>query len=274
MYSPNDHLNMFNFRFLRAFLLMFVCGCAAFSNAATPATPISVKLYVPENLDAEGKQIPNTRQITEIFNYLEREAGLQFVMVALPWKRAQLEVRKGSGIIYGFSKTSERLEHYRYSLPVITLYIWAISYGMPASNLSGLQDLKGKTIHSGLGLSHGLEYENAKNHVFSVQEDVVSDHDRFKRLILKPGDLMLLPSRQDYSRKQVDDFVNRVLIPRFKDQDLNDRHFDISINPIFFDTIHFAAGKKHFDEVLDKIDKAIELGAKNGALTKLLKEYQ
>lgn len=253
---------------------MFACGGASSSTATAPATAISVKLYVPENLDGDGKQIPSTRQITELFNYFEREAGLQFVIVALPWKRAQLEVKNGNGIIYGFSKTTERLAHYRFSLPVITLHIWAISFGMPDSNLSGLQDLKGKTIHSGLGLSHGMEYENAKKQIFSVQEDYVSDHDRFKRLLAKPGDLMLIPMRQDTSRKQVDDFVNLTRIPSFKDSELNDRHFDISNNPIFFDTIHFASAKGRFNEAVDRIDKAIELGMKNGLLTKLLKEYQ
>lgn len=247
------------------------CGAA---SSSTPAAPVSVNLYLPENLDAQGKQIPNSRQMTEIFSYFEREAGLKFVIVALPWKRAQLEVMKGGGIIYGFSKTTERLARYRFSLPVITLPIWAISYGTPGATLSRLQDIKGKTIHSGLGLSHGMEYETAKNQVFRVQEDFVSDHDRFKRLVSRPGDLLLMPSRQDNSRQNVDDFVNRTLIPRFKDPELNGRHFEISINPLFFDTIHFASGKTHFDEVINKIDTAIVRGLKNGTLTKLLREYQ
>lgn len=253
---------------------MLACGDAASTTPVAQTTAISVKLYVPENLDGEGKQIPNTRQITELFNYFEREAGLQFVIVALPWKRAQLEVKNGNGIIYGFSKTTERLANYRFSLPVITLHIWAISFGMPAANLSELQDMKGKTVHSGLGLSHGIEFEKAKNHLFTVQEDFVSERDRFKRLLTRPGDLILIPARQDYSRKQVDDFVNHTRIPSFKDAELNGRHFDISNNPLFFDTIHFASAKGRFNEAVDRIDKAIELGMKNGSLTKLLKEYQ
>ena len=252
---------------------MLTCGYPLSSIAATPvaAAPLAVKLYWPENLDDNGVQIPNTRQITELFNYFEREAGLKLTIVALPWKRAQLEVRQGSGIIYGFSKSSERLAQYRFSQPVTTLHIWAISYGTPQANFAEVSDLKGKIIASGLGLSHGLEYEKARETIFTVQEDYASDRDRFKRLVAKRSDVILIPFTQHIHRERVDDFINHTMIPGFKDPEFNDRHFDISINPIFYDTIHFASGKGHFDEVMDKIDKAIQQGVKNGSLPKLFR---
>lgn len=261
---------MFIFRWLPC-LLIFICSFAPPSFAATPLT---VQLYLPDNFDANHKQIPTNQQLTDIFKYFEREAELKFVVVNLPWKRAQLEVQQGNGILYGFSKSEERLVQYHFSLPVITLHVWAVTYGEANSHFSEVKDLQGKVLASGLGLSHGIEYEKAKNKIFTVQEDFFSDGERFKKLIKKRSDLMLVPSRQYVSREEVDFIVNRTLVPSFQDPELNNKHFDVSVRPMFYDSIHFASAKDHLREVIDRIDKAIQKGLKNGSLPKLLKQYQ
>jgi polar amino acid transport system substrate-binding protein len=267
-------MTMFGFRFLQVFLSIFIYGVASFSIAATPLTvkpvdKLTVKLYWPEDLDDKGKQVPITGPITKIFSYFEQEAGLKFEIIALPWKRAQLEVLQGKGILYGFSKTSERLGLYRYSQPVTTLHIWGVSYGTDNASLAEVKDLKGKIVASGVGIAHGLEYENARNNVFTVQEDYGSTRDRFKRLFAKRSDVILIPAMQTISREQLVISVNETLVPGFRDPELNGRRFEISLKPLFYDTIHFASGKTHFDEVIDRIDKVIQKGQKNGSLAKL-----
>jgi ABC-type amino acid transport substrate-binding protein len=259
---------MLTLRFLRFFLIILTCG-VNFSSIA--ATPIHVTLYQPENLDAKGQQIPSTPQIAKIFNYFEREAGIKFDIVILPWKRAQLETKHGHGILYGFSKSAERLENYRFSQPVITFHVWAISYGKANSPYAQLSDLKGKTVTSGLGLSHGEEYEKAKNNVFIVQEDFISYRERFRKLVHKRSDVLFIPFHQNDNRRQVEKFVNLKMVPEFKDPELDHQHFDISINPIFDDTIHFASAKGNFDGVINRIDKAIQKGMKSGVLPTLYK---
>jgi ABC-type amino acid transport substrate-binding protein len=260
---------MLTLRLLRVFLIFLTCGIALSSIAATP---IHVTLYQPENFDAKGQQIPSTPQIAKIFNYFEREAGIKFDIVVLPWKRAQLETMHGNGILYGFSKSAERLEKYRFSKPVVTFHVWAISYGKDNSQYAELKDLKGKTVTSGLGLSHGEEYEKAKNNVFIVQEDFISYRERFRKLTKKQSDVVFIPAHQNDSRHQVEKFVNRKMVPEFQDPELDGRTFEISINPLFNDTIHFASAKGHFDGVINRIDKAIQKGMKNGTLPKLYKE--
>lgn len=265
---------MFSFRLLQVFFSIFIYGVTSFSIAATPlitkpADKLTLKLYWPEDLDEKGKQVPISGQITRVFSYFEQEAGLKFEITVLPWKRAQLEVLQGKGILYGFSKTSERLGQYRFSQPVTTLHIWGVSYGTDNTNLAEAKDLKGKIVASGVGITHGLEYESARNSVFTVQEDYGSTRDRFKRLFAKRSDVVLMPAIQTLSRAQLTIFVNDTLVPGFKDPELNDRRFEISLNPLFYDTIHFASGKTHFDEVINRIDKVILKGQKNGALAKL-----
>jgi polar amino acid transport system substrate-binding protein len=257
---------MFAIRFLHLFFSVFMYGVAASSIAATP---LAVKLYWPEDLDDKGKQVPISSQIIKVFSYFEQEAGVKFEVIALPWKRAQLEVLQGKGILYGFSKTSERLSLYRFSQPVTTLHIWAVSYGAANANLAETKDLEGKIVASGVGVTHGLEYESDRNNVFTVQEDYGSSRDRFKRLFAKRSDVILIPAIQTLSREQLSIFVNGTLVPGFKDPELNDKHFEISVKPLFYDTIHFASGKGYFDEVIDRIDKAIQKGMKNGSLPKL-----
>lgn len=264
-------------RFLRVFLFLLICApglSASASASASAAAPLTVQVYLPENLDVNGQQIPNTPEITEIFSYFERNANLKLKVVTLPWKRAQIEVLRGNGIIYGFSKSAERLTQYRFSEPVITLQIWAISYGEENAHFSTLSDLKGKRVTGGLGMSHGEEYEKARDHIFTVQENFLPGRERFKNLMRKYSDLVLVPYRQQLSRKQVEEIINKEMVPAFNDPALNGRHFNVSLKPIFYDTIHFASAKGHFDEVINRINQTIQSGTKNGSLPKLLQKYQ
>lgn len=262
---------MSNLRFLWAFLVI-VTLCAV--NVCAHAKNIrSIKLYYPENLDPKGKQIPVTPEVLKVFRYFERTANLKFSIEILPWKRAQLEVTRGEGIIYGFSKSNERLGQFRFSLPVLSLPVWAISYGSENANIAELNDLKFKVVASSVGVTHGIEYERARNKIFTVQEDLLSYQDRFKKLVAKRSDVMFIPFNQYVSRDQIDQAIHQKMIVAFNDPELTGRRFNVSHNPIFLDTIHFASSKHHFQDVIDKIDLAIERGTKNGSLAKLFKAY-
>lgn len=258
------------FRILRIWLIVLFC-LVSLPSKADPAR--HVKLFYPENIDTKGKQIPLTPEQIKVFQYFEKEAGLKFSIVILPWKRAQLEVERGNGIIYGFSKSIDRLSKYRFSQPFLNLPVWAISYGPENTQIAELKDLKGKNVATSVGITHGIEFERARESVFTVTEDFLSFQERLKKLIAKRSDIILVPYNQHISREQVVLTVNRKLIPGFDDPELNGRIFNVSINPIFIDTIHFASSKDRWTEVIDRIDLAIERGLKNGSLPKLLLNY-
>lgn len=257
-------------RFIRVCSLVFIAHCSASSFGQTAQ---SVNLYYPEVLDAKGKAIPLTPQVNKVFQYFEREAGLKFSIVFLPWKRAQLEVLKGNGIIYGFSKSSERLESFRFSLPVVHLPVWAISYGPENAKLSELKDLKSKVVSANVGITHGIEYDRARTTIFTVQEDLLSYQERFRKLISRRSDIIFVPFSIHVSREQIEEAINRKVVPSFNDPELTGRTFNVSLNPIFLDTIHFASSKTRQQDVMGKIDAAIERGVKNGSLPKLLIDY-
>lgn len=255
---------------LNLLIVSFLCVANMQVDAETLR---QVKLYYPENIDANGKHIPITPEVLRVFDYFERHANLKFSIVILPWKRAQREVLRGEGIIYGFSKSTERLAQYRYSAPVLSFPMWAISYGEENAQIADLKDLKDKVVVASVGISHGVEYERARNVLFTVQEDYLSYQERFKKLLTKRCDVILIPFNRLVSRDQIEQVLHEKIIASYNDPELSGRRFNVSLNPIFVDTIHFASGKQHFQDVIEKIDKAIEHGIKDGSLSKLLKNY-
>ncbi|MFZ6798569.1 substrate-binding periplasmic protein [Undibacterium sp. Di24W] len=259
-------------------ILRFIRLCSlALTVIVSPSsfgwTKQNVNLYYPEIRDAKGNVVPLTPQVSKVFQYFEREAGLKFSVIYLPWKRAQLEVMKGNGIIYGFSKTSERLELYRFSLPVVHLPVWAISYGPENARLAELKDLKAKLVTASVGITHGIEYDRARNTIFTVQEDLLTYQERFRKLISRRSDIIFVPFANRVGREEIVQAINQKVVPGFNDPELSGRTFNVSLNPIFLDTIHFASSKTHQQYTMDKIDAAIERGAKNGSLSKLLRDY-
>ncbi len=232
-----------------------------------------VPLFLQENLDAQGRQMPADPKLMDILAYFERQTGLKFAPVILPWKRAQAETLRGEGLIYGFSRSVERLQKYDFSESVISEGVWAITYGKPKPALKTVEDLRGKVVGIGRGFSHGLEFDQARDKVFVVQEDSASTAARFKKLLAGRSDLMLWPVRQYDQRRDVENYINQVVIGDTRDVDLMHRHFEVSDQPLFFDTVHFAVAKGHYQEVLRKIDLAILRGRKNGSLARVLRDY-
>jgi ABC-type amino acid transport substrate-binding protein len=250
----------------RACVLIFAWGWGISSPSAAT---LEMKLLLPVNLDTQGKQVPETPQFMRIFSYFERNADLKFTILNLPWKRAQLEAKKGNGVLYGFSESSERLKQYRFSEPVTKLSIWAVSYGEYNPRFSKLSDLNGKRAAVGAGINHGLEYEKARSTVFVVQEDFLSFRYRLRALVTKECDFLLYPSNSGGQRDQLESVLNDTIIPELNDPQLIGRRFEFSNKPIFHESIHFASGKGRHNEALDRIDKAIHAGTKDGSLQKL-----
>jgi ABC-type amino acid transport substrate-binding protein len=237
------------------------------------AAESSVRLFLQENLDTEGKQVALDPKLLEILTYFERQTGLKFEPIILPWKRAQSETLEGKGVIYGFSRSSERLKVYHFSLPVITERVWGITYGLPRPNYRRVEDLRNKVVSTGRGFSHGIEFDQARDVIFKVQEDSASTVARFKKLMAKRSDLMVWPVRGYQYRAEVEEYINRIIVKESNDPELKGQHFDVTDQPLFYDTTHFASAKGKYVDVIYKIDQAITRGTKNGSLTKILRGY-
>ncbi len=242
--------------------------------AETQVAPKAVKIFLPENRDAVGRIIPINPQLLNLLRVLGHQADLKFEFIILPWRRAQIEALAGHGLVYGFSKSTLRMSQYRYSETIIEERVWAVSDGARHFKVTGLEDLRGKYLAVGVGYSYGLDYEKAREaNIFELVEDSGSISGRLRILVSGGADLMLWPSRGFTQAKQVEHYINQTSMRDFEDPVLRRHHFVVSTAPIFFDTVHIVAAKTHFDEALDKIDRALDVLKKNGRLAQALQDY-
>lgn len=248
--------------------LLLAFGLSAVMPEAQAQT--QVKLFLPENLDSKGNQIPPDNNLLEILAYFERKANVRFEKLILPWKRAQVEALQGNGIVFGLSPTPERLKLYQYSQAVTKQTVWGITYGKPKPSIKSLEDLRGKIVNIGRGYSYGSTFEEARNVVFKVQEDGLFNSARLNKLISKSNDLILWPVRQFKEAREVEKYVNQLFNEHSGAQGV---HFEVSDQPIFYDTEHFATKKGQYDDIIAKLDRALKEGNKNGTLAKLIKAY-
>ncbi|MBR7799457.1 substrate-binding periplasmic protein [Undibacterium fentianense] len=254
-----------------SYCILFCMLCLSMATAGSAHAQTAVTLYIQENLDVNGSPIPPDQNLMELINYFERTTNLQFNKMIVPWRRAQYETLQGNGIIYGLSRNPDRLSRFHYSQAVASQTIWAITYGKPKPKYKTIEDLRGKVISVGRGFSHGMEFEQARDIIFKVEEDASFTTARFNKLINKTNDLILWPLRVLKDQSEVETYINQVFANY---SGFKDTHFDVSDQPLFYDTEHFASAKGKFEDIIAKIDKAIVEGKKSGELSKLLRAYR
>lgn len=243
-------------------------------SAQTKAAPTatSVTVFVQEALDSKGRPLPLSPSLVKFFQFFERHTDIRLQAVIVPWNRAKQLSLEGKGLIWGFSKSPERLIGYRFSETVLESRIWAVAYGEPRFPLRNIDDLKNKTISVERGVSHGMEFELAKNKIFKVDEDPARASSRFRKLIAKRSDVLLWGLVQFDRQDLFLDYLHKTYLPNLRDPELLGKRFYASQRPMFYDSIHFACAKGQFEQAMTKIDAAIRYGFKTGELTKLVSE--
>jgi polar amino acid transport system substrate-binding protein len=238
------------------------------STLAVPLTPVTV--FIQETLDSKGHVLPISSGLLKFFEFFERDAGIRMQAVPVPWNRAKEMTSSGKGIIWGFSRSPERIMVYRFSETVLKSRIWAISYGEPAIPLANIDDLKNKTVSVERGVSHGMEFELAKNKIFKIDEDSARASARFRKLIAKRSDVLLWGLVQFDRQDLFLDYLHKTYLPSLRDPELLGKNFYASKTPLFYDSIHFASAKGQFESEMQRIDVAIKHGFKTGELIKLV----
>jgi ABC-type amino acid transport substrate-binding protein len=242
-------------------------GCVV-PNTAVSSEVISV--FLGEVTDSKGRQKPIATDIEKLVNYVASETGLEFQIKILPWRRAQFFAKNAEGIIYGLSKSPERIELYDFSLPVVVEKVWAITADNGDAKIPTIHTLAGKTVSVERGVSHGFEFEKAKNTVFRVDEDTASVELRFKKLFAGRSDALLWQARQFELGKELKHYLINEVFINFVDRDLSKRKISVSTVPLYYDSIHFACAKGKYRAEIAKINTAIMKGKANGKLASIL----
>ena len=129
--------------------------------------------------------------LVEIMRYVDQNLPQSFEYHFYPWKRAYQNALDGKGGVIGFSKNSERLKVFDYSVVMYHEELLLVVLKGNEFSYNSMQDLKGKKVGSLRGASFGEEFEIGKKNVFEIDEDDNLEQ-RLLKLLRKRIDVALI----------------------------------------------------------------------------------
>lgn len=176
----------------------------------------------PKNwLDTELK--PHGIMI-DLLEEVGKRTGIKFTYKLHPWKRAYAMSNAGKGAIIGFSKTTERMKTWHYSIPMYHDELVLVTTAKNKFEFTGLENLNGRKIGTKRGTSYGDDFEASlkKGHFVIVKGNNRKNQlrmllvDRLDAVLLSPGRVALstIIAESEVLKQHKDDFV--ILEPSYK----------------------------------------------------------
>jgi polar amino acid transport system substrate-binding protein len=229
--------------------------------AAPPAwaEPRPVTLLMGEALDDAGKQKPINERQRRLLDYFERNLNIQFEIRRYPWVRAERNALEGGGLIFGLSKTPERLRHFRFSDMAAANNLWLVTRSDARFPFNTMNDLRGKTLGAVRGYSYGELFDSARNSVFRVEDDLASRELRLKRLMLGRVDAILIYQPHTEGPMEIEQNINSFMASHMAGMKVPAGvTFSVLPKPMQTDNqIYFAIAKHKDDGLIDKINAAL-----------------
>ncbi|MFZ6642008.1 substrate-binding periplasmic protein [Undibacterium sp. TC4M20W] len=250
--------------------------CAGWVSVAHAQTKPGVVLLMSEELDGKGNVIPLTVEVVELLRYLEQHTRLKFEVRRYPWKRAVENAAMGEGLIFGMSKTRERLRSFKFSAPIFSDQAVLVTLCNARFAFNSINDLKGKTIGIVRGTSYGEEFDRLSNDLFKVEDDTGNNLGRFRKLSMRRMDAFLLYSSSG-NIGRLENHINQQYAAEYGDKQTNSeasgksnsKLFCILPRPVSSVDIHIAMRTDGNISLLQKIDKAIMQGRQSGELARI-----
>lgn len=258
--------------FVATHLTVFIMlsGSVAFAKPVTPVVPI----LLSEEVDEKNALIPLPKITSAVLQYLEAATDLQFEVRRYPWKRALENAKNGEGIIFGISKTQERLRKLIFSEPVFTDQSWLVTRCDATFIFSHLQDLRGKTIGIVRGASSGDAFDQQANVLFTIEDDTGANHARFTKLYNKRMNALIF-YKPNTSASKLETDLNKMYAQSVVASEKNNAHvFCVLPKPVSATTIHFAIAMDQDMGIFNLIDKALLRARNNGELARILSKEQ
>ncbi len=242
----------------------FLCHCALAASQLLYALPArgaqqSVMLIVAEALDEHGRPKALNPRRRKLFDYLEQELKLTFDVRMYPWLRAERYAEQGLGLIYGLSKTPERLPEFHFSDVAESNKLWLVTRSDATFPFRGVEDLRGKTVGSVRGYHYGDAFKRAKGKLFQVDEGVGSRAIRLRRLMLRRVDVVLLFQPQAESAAEAEANINAFMALQGPDP-ARPPQVSYSVLPTPLETEHelrFAIARDKDDGIIERINAAL-----------------
>ncbi|MFZ6741879.1 substrate-binding periplasmic protein [Undibacterium sp. JH2W] len=242
--------------------------CACWVDVVHAQARQNAVLLMSEELDGKGAVIPLSNEVMDLLRYLELHSKLTFEVRRYPWKRALENAANGEGLIFGISKTRERLRLFTFSLPIFADQAVLVTLCSARFSYNSVNDLKGKTIGIVRGTSYGEEFDRLSNVLFKVEDDTGNNLGRFRKLFMRRMDAFLLYSSTT-NTSRLENYINQQYATEFADKSTNNKLFCILPKPVSSVDIHIAIRLDHDAGLLQQIDQAILRGRQDGELARI-----
>ena len=260
---------------LTRFCIAIACSlfCSGTLLAQAIPTPISnantLIVLMAEQRGDRDQVLPLTKNVIQLFNYLEDTTKLKIEVRRYPWRRVLHNAENGEGFVFGIYKTAERLQVYNFSEPVYSDKIWLMTRCEDKLNYNGIHDLKGKTIGIVQGSSAGDEFDSQVNVLFKAEYNTSSLAGRFSKLYQKRMDAFLLYDPRTNLKEMQREFNQIYAVDLDEYRKKKTDIFCILPKPINVIDAHFAMSLRGDKALLEKLDRALQQGRKSGELDRI-----
>ncbi len=215
--------------------------------------------YAPISTLAEGKP---QGIFPELLARIEKEAGDHYDLRLVPWRRAQLQARRGEGGISNFTWSSERAAAFDYSVPLYNREVVLVVLKGKEFPFGGLSDLKGKKVGVGPSATYGGDVDKAiEQGLFAIDVDS-SQGSRMRKLLAGRVDAIFVSSGRQG--------VAHMLASHADLKDVADR-IVVLPTPLISNSLHVAFPKNmNKTEALERLNKAYLKLQKAGSLKDIL----
>lgn len=221
-----------------------------------------INLLFSDSFVDKKKKLPMPERYYSIVKQLEIALNIEFNIQLYPWNRAVNIAESKGELIFGLSKTPDRLAIFTFSDPVAQNYIWLVTRADKVFPYTKIEDLKGKTIDIFRGAKYGGEFDKNKDILFKIEESSGTYSQRLLRLHLQRVDAMIFSSEYSQSNeveKQIYDIVKNEL-----QQDNEDKiketpyNFKVLPIPVTKDILRFAILTGRNEELINNINRFIK----------------
>lgn len=245
----------------RRWLWRFACACvfgALFSSAVLPAhAQRKIPLLFGENKNQKGELIPVADHFLKVLSSLEKELDVQFQLQIYPWNRAVKLANDDGGLIFGMSLTPEREAIFSFSEPILFQNLWLVTCADREFPFESLSDLKGKVIGVVRGSRYGGEFDQQKNRLFKIDDDIDASSARLKKLLNRRIDALTFASPLS-DAKEVEKLINEIDLQENKETlKLGQKRFSVLSVPVLQDGLRFAILRGKDDTLLQAINQSL-----------------
>jgi polar amino acid transport system substrate-binding protein len=240
-----------------AITLLSIFLAISFTAQAAYQDKKEIDLLLPENRDIRGVHIHAAQNVSELLLFIESQLGISFNEKFLPWNRAIITAQNSDQLIFGLSHTEERAKYFEFSEPAFYNTIWLVTRRDNPFPFKTLQDLKGKRIGILRGSFYGGEFDEQRNKIFQVEDDIDSTLGRLQKLHNRRMDAFLIASPLE-NAKDVEHYIHTIIQKNQPQENSNLLSFTVLNNPVLKDGIRFAHRKGVQSEILSRIDTALE----------------